>query len=301
MGTLPRERPSGRGKVPPFPPALRFLLIAASGGDPLPLAHARSSAPFPRFRFADLPCAGFTDDFVRPRPRPRPCHPRGHRIPPDLPLTLRVNHPDTADAYLDGLRTPSVASPPPRLVQGMDGTQRSDPYTSPSAGTPLPSADPDSLFGSSVAYQTYRKEKPEHRMMLWLRLQGHNVRETAALTGYTPQSVSQICKQPWFVEAFCRLSKEVGKDAVTTFLEGEVLPALQRTLDLAKNAEADAVRLAANREILDRFLGKSVAKVESKVSGQIDTVVYDAEKLMEEERRNAEILRSRGIISGGQN
>ena len=135
--------------------------------------------------------------------------------------------------------------------------------------------------------------------MLWLRLQGHNVKETAALCGYTPQSVSQVSKQPWFREAFCRLSQEMGKDAVQTFLEGEVLPALQRTVDLAANADSEAVRLAANREVLDRFLGKSTVKVETKHSGSIDSVVYDAQKLMDENARLDEQLKARGI--GGSN
>lgn len=181
----------------------------------------------------------------------------------------------------------------PRLVLRQDGTQAEGKYlTSPDVQAP---SDPDALFGQSPAYQAYKKEKPEHRLILWLRLQGHNVKETAALTGYTPQSVSNICKQPWFLDAFARLSTEMGKDQVQTFLEGEVLPAIQRTAALAQSAESEAVRLAANREILDRFLGKSTVKVESKVSGQIDNVVYDGAKLLEEQRRLQEQLKARGI------
>lgn len=199
------------------------------------------------------------------------------------------------DALLGTLRESDT--PGGGAVLSQDNTRKESPYR-PGEGAKQYS-DPDALFGDSLSYHLYKKEKPEHRLMLWLRLQGHNVKETAALTGYTPQTVSQVSKQPWFREAFCRLASEMGKDAVQTFLEGEVLPALQRTVDLAANAESEAVRLAANREVLDRFLGKSTVKVETKHSGSIDSVVYDAQKLMDENARIEEQLRARGI--GGAN
>jgi len=205
------------------------------------------------------------------------------------------------DVFLGKLveESPTPKPEAQRVVQSMDGTQKRNPYLTPE-GTQAPS-DPDALFGQSVAYQAYKKEKPEHRLMLWLRLQGHNVKETAALTGYTPQTVSNVCKQPWFLSAFARLSSEAGKDAVQTLLEGEILPAINRTIDLANNAESEAIQLAANKELIDRFLGKATVKVEQKITGDVTTTVLDAAKLMEEHRRNAEILRSRGIGLSGVN
>lgn len=197
------------------------------------------------------------------------------------------------DDLIGGL---SASQSAPREVLSQLGTTRMNAYVAPVAEMqPKGEVDVDSLFGTSQGYVKYKKEKPEHRRMLWFRLEGYNVKETAQLTGYTPQSVSQICKQPWFVEAFCQLSAERGKDAVNTFLEGEVLPALTRTLALAQSADSDAVKLAANREILDRFLGKSIAKVEAKTSSTLDVNVYDAAKLQEEYNRNEQILRGRGI------
>lgn len=154
----------------------------------------------------------------------------------------------------------------------------------------------DALFANKQgSYGTVRTEKPEHRLMLWYRLQGYNVKETAILTGYQYNQVAKVCKQTWFISAFVKLAAEMGKDSVQTFLEGEVLPALQRTIDLAQNAEGENTRLAANKEILDRFLGKSTVKVESKSSGTIDHVVHDATKLLDESRRLDEQLKSNGI------
>ena len=155
--------------------------------------------------------------------------------------------------------------------------------------------DVDSLFGSSKAYLHYKSEQPRHRLILWYKLQSFDNKEIAKLTRYSSFTVCQVVKQERFQKAFVTLAAEMGKDAIQTFLEGEVMPALIRTTELARNGESDQVRLAANREILDRFLGKSVAKTEVKSSGVLDVNVYDAAKLQEEFLRNQEILKGRGI------
>lgn len=160
--------------------------------------------------------------------------------------------------------------------------------------------DVDNLFGQTECYRKYIREKPEHRLMLWLKLNGHNNREISNISGYGYQSVCNVCKQPWFVEAFCRISTEMGKDAVETFLEGEIVPTLSRLGEL-RYSESDAVSKAACDSILDRIRGKPTVRVESKVSGQIDNVVYDVAKLQDEYQRNQQILQSRGIQPSGTN
>jgi hypothetical protein len=206
------------------------------------------------------------------------------------------SHPGSSHASLPLAVTPSSALPP-RVVLSQDGTRKENPYlTPPGTASQVTTEDGvDTLFGQSPAYQSYKKEKFEHRLMLWYRLQGHSVKETAALLGYTPQSVSQVSKQPWFIEAFCRMAKEHGTSAIQTMIEGAVIPAFQRLEDLAQNADSDAVKLAANKELIDRFLGKTVAKVETKVSGSIDQNIYDARILMEENNRIQKELAARGI------
>lgn len=188
---------------------------------------------------------------------------------------------------------------PIRCVQRMDGTQMPNPALHP-VGTD-PYSGVDALFGQSVAYVSYKKEKPQHRMILWARLNGHNCKETAALVGYTPQTVSNVCGQPWFQEAFARLSTELGKDQFQTFLQGEVLPAIQRTAELANSAESEAVRLAANKEILDRFMGKATVKVEAKTSGSLDVIVHDVAALEKENSDLQRQLAARGIGQHNRN
>ncbi len=194
-------------------------------------------------------------------------------------------------------------SPSGRPVQGLDTTLGAaspvNPYRHPQGTSGFDkAADVDGLFKSSAAYVRYKKENPTHRLILWMRLNGQKPKEIALQLGITPQTVYNVQGQPWWQEAFCRLSTEMGKDAVTTFLEGEVLPALVRTVELAQSADEASVRLAANREILDRFLGKSVAKTETKISGGSTVTVFDVAKLQEESKALDEQLRARGISTG---
>lgn len=207
----------------------------------------------------------------------------------------------------------TVPTPVPalRVVRSQDGTERpgiylTSPETKQFTGGPVNDtngnpADVDGLFGDSLAYQSYKKEKFEHRLMLWHRLKGLSVKETAALTGYTPQSVSQICKQPWFREAFVRLAAEMGKDAVQTLIEGAVVPAFQRLEELATSAESESVQFAANKELIDRFLGKTVAKTEMSITQKKGDLIQDIEKLQKENAEVQRELAARGIGQHGTN
>lgn len=155
----------------------------------------------------------------------------------------------------------------------------------------------DALFNDTPAYHAVKSEKPVHRMMLWHAIKGFNCAESANMLGYHPTWVGTVRKQPWFRKAFCEISTSLGKDAYMTYLQGEVLPAIQRTVELANSAENEATKLAANREILDRFLGKSTVKVESKSTSTVDIVVTEIAKLQEESRLLDERLKANGTYS----
>jgi hypothetical protein len=205
------------------------------------------------------------------------------------------------DEVLDDVSR-AVSPARPGKVSSPEGTKREAAieagYINGDAGSKLP-PDVDALFGATKSYFQFKREKFEHRLMLWYKLQGYSNVEVSRILGYSAQAVSAATKQPWFQEAFCKLAAEMGKDAITTFLEGEILPAIQRTAELAKSADSDAVRLAANRELMDRFLGKSTVKIETKGTVDITTTTLDAAKLLEEERHLNEKLRANGLIQHG--
>jgi hypothetical protein len=199
------------------------------------------------------------------------------------------------DQVIDDLGGGRTTTARPGKVSSPEGTRPDlTPYRNSDCGAPLP-PDVDALFGASKAYVIIKKERFEHRLILWYKLQAFNNKETAALVGFTPQTVSNVTKQPWFQTAFVQLAAEMGKDAIDTFLEGTVMPALQRVADLSENGESDAIKLAASKEILDRYLGKSVAKTEIKSEGKLDVNVFEGAKLKQEYEDNLKILQGRGI------
>lgn len=153
----------------------------------------------------------------------------------------------------------------------------------------------DALWGTTPSYRAYKNEKPQHRMMLWLRLEGYNNKEIAGITGYTPQTVANVCKQPWFLEAFSRISTEMGKDAVENFLTGEMVPTLQKLVSLRDSAQSEAVQLAASNAILDRIRGKPTVRVETKNETNVTLAVADINELEAKYQQNQQTLESLGI------
>jgi predicted XRE-type DNA-binding protein len=201
------------------------------------------------------------------------------------------------DSVIDDLGAGRTSEARPGSVSSLEGTiPRPNPQMNPSHGQPMP-ADVDALFGAKQAYLKIKGENFQHRLLLWYKLQGFKNVECARLLGYTQPWVSNVTRQPWFQHAFCALASEMGKDAVDTFLEGTVMPALEQVAHLSQSGESDAIKLAASKEILDRYLGKSVAKTEIKSDSKIDVNVYEGAKLKQEYEDNLKILAGRGIGS----
>lgn len=206
---------------------------------------------------------------------------------------------DTFMASLHADDVPSPARPPQRPVQHLDGTTGPAPFGRYDADRPTLDSDIDPLFQNYPSYRVYKKEKPEHRLVLWMKLRGMSNEQVRLTMKKSRSFVDTVTKQPWFMEAFCRLSSEIGKDAVSTMLEGEVIASVQTLVQLRDNAESEAIRRQSAVDILDRIRGKPTQHVETKVSGGLDVAVFDAQRLMDEERRLSQELRSRGV--GGTN
>lgn len=137
-------------------------------------------------------------------------------------------------------------------------------------------------------------EKPEHRLIVYLKASGKSNKEIAEATGYSYNHVCQIVRQPWFREAFVRLAHEQGTDAVSTFLQGEVLESLQTLKEIRDDPEEKgSTRVAATNAILDRALGKPTqfVKTENKntnVPAEVDQLERELDSIKEQ-------LRSKGV------
>lgn len=195
-----------------------------------------------------------------------------------------------------------VAPPPPRVVLHQDGTETKSQYVR-ECGIAYDEDSVDALYGNTSAYVVLKKEKPEHRMILWHTLQGRRPKEIALLMRCTYQTVLNVRGQPWFKQAFVRLSSELGKDAVETMLAANEIPALQRLIDLSESAEAETTRLSATNALLDRIRGKPIVKqeIKSTSTSTVDIAVSDVSALQAEHEKNLKLLYPNGNPGSGLN
>lgn len=200
--------------------------------------------------------------------------------------------PDSVKALYDEMGIQSS----PRVVLTADNTEKPGPDTMLGDDRTY-SEEVDRLFGQRPHYWACKKETPTHRMMLWLTLKGHKPKEIATALRVTDWTVRKIQKQPWFQDAFCKLSKEIGGDLVRTFLESQVQDTLLKVVDLRDNADSDAVKLAASKEILDRFLGKPVVRTEIKEEKTVDMTVTSVTELLAERASLSKQLVANGVLT----
>jgi hypothetical protein len=151
------------------------------------------------------------------------------------------------------------------------------------------------LFGDRPPNLAIKTERPEHRIIVYLKARGLNNQEIADRTGYGYQWICQIVRQPWFRQRFVEECQAAGLDQVKQFLEGEVIPSLEVLRDIRDNDEAkDASRVVAANSLLDRFLGKPVARVETEsVSSGLD----DARATVDELEKQVANLRAQNGLA----
>jgi hypothetical protein len=154
------------------------------------------------------------------------------------------------------------------------------------------------LFGDRPPNLAIKTERPEHRIIVYLKARGMNNTEIAERTGYGYQWICQIVRQPWFRQRFVEECQSAGLDQVKQFLEGEVIPSLEVLRDIRDDTEAkEASRVVAANSLLDRFLGKPVARVETEsVSSGLD----DARATVDELEKQVASLRAQNGLAGDQ-
>lgn len=115
-------------------------------------------------------------------------------------------------------------------------------------------------------------EKPEHRLILWMKAQAFSNREIATKLGYSEGWVSQICRQPWFRQRLVQELETMGKDAVESILKGELANSIYTAVEIRDDHEAPkAVRLAAAKSLWETVLGKPTQRLETDNTHRTDS------------------------------
>ena len=143
---------------------------------------------------------------------------------------------------------------------------------------------------------TCLEERPQHVTMAYLLAAGRTRSEIAQVLGLNQAHISIIVRQPWFQKRLKAITEAAGKDMVKQFLDGEVLPSLETLRSIRDDgSQRGATRVAAANSILDRFMGKPVAHIESKTNLNIHTAADTVDQVQRELSSIDEQLQARGV------
>ena len=109
-----------------------------------------------------------------------------------------------------------------------------------------------------------QNEKPWHRTLAYLLLQGQSAIEAGKTLGKTPEHIRQVRKQEWFKTLLAELASIHFNNDVSGLLEGAALESINTLSQLASGAKSEAVRRAAASDLLDKYLRNKVNKTDDK-------------------------------------
>lgn len=164
----------------------------------------------------------------------------------------------TVDALLEGTGDVGAVTTAPRVNRQLYSN-------SPLSGSDVEQDyenNPDALFNSKEPNLAVKHEKPEHRIVLFLKAQGLSNREISERTGYTQPWISQLLRQPWARERLIKEISSQGRDAVSEVIKAAAEDSVWTLIDVRDTAPRPSDKLAAANSLLDRFLGKPTQKVE---------------------------------------
>lgn len=125
------------------------------------------------------------------------------------------------------------------------------------------------LYGYNPPNFAIAEEKPEHRMVVILKLQGRSLRDIAQITGISYNWVAQIVRQPWAAKYMTEEIQRMGRDSLHELLATSALDSVHTLIDMRDNPKAKpAERITAANSILNRFLGNPTQPIAH--SGKVD-------------------------------
>lgn len=156
--------------------------------------------------------------------------------------------------------------------------------------------NPNKLFNDRPPNLRILHEKPEHRVLIFLKAQGLSNTEIAQRTGYQVAWIGQVMRQPWVRQRLVEEMQTAGVDAVQTVIKSAALDSVWRLIEERDNDKArSSERTAAANSLLDRFLGKPTQHVETKA----DITTHDSSTLEQIDKRIADLAAEESRLVNG--
>ena len=115
-------------------------------------------------------------------------------------------------------------------------------------------------------------ERPEHRAVLLLKMQGLTNIEIEERTGYTRVHIATIVKQPWAQAYMSQNMHLAGMDQVIHTLKGSALKAAKRLEEEIDNEDTGDARsrIAASKIVIQQIYGAAAVNVTHHVADDPD-------------------------------
>lgn len=120
---------------------------------------------------------------------------------------------------------------------------------------------PPPMKDSGEPQYEVQNEKPWHRTLAYLLLQGKSAVDAAKTLNKTPVHIREVRKQAWFKELLAELASIHFDNDVAGLLEGAALEAITTLSELATTAKSESVKRAAASDLLDKYLRNKVTPV----------------------------------------
>lgn len=135
--------------------------------------------------------------------------------------------------------------------------------------------------------QVRKFEQPWHRAAAYHWASGKmSMKDISIACDVCYASVQALCRNPWFQETVNEIMKQNGAKDVMDLFKAEQFNSLVTLVELRDNQKMPAaVRRASAVDILDRYLGKPVQRVETAEVLKSEDPVAEVKRLEEENKR----------------
>jgi len=158
--------------------------------------------------------------------------------------------------------------------------------------------DSNGFFNAREPNLAILHEKPEHRLLLWMKAQGASNNEIAEQSGYTVPWISQLMRQPWAQARLVEMMTDAGVDVLTQTLKAAVPDCIERLKEMVSDDDLyqthPSVVRSACVDLIQQYLGKPKQQVDVTQTPTSGASVEDLDKQIEQ--HDKEINRLQGVI-----
>ena len=115
---------------------------------------------------------------------------------------------------------------------------------------------PDAFHNAVDAPTEIQKEKPIHRLMIFMACNGFSYEEIAKKVECAPLTVSRVLRQPWAQQMIQAEQRHAGMDEIRETFRKGAQRGYEKLLKLVDTSDTESVQADAAKYLVNRFYGQ---------------------------------------------